>query len=331
LGDNNVTLAANEAAYAYNHLGGNLYAIEFGNEPDIYHQFGLRSPGYDFTDYEQDWLRYFSAVRAQVPGAAFSGPGNSYNTEYLVSFAENEHQNAKMLDSHYYLAGPASSPSINLQTILNPPGYLVNYLQRISNESQKFNLPYRITETNNIYGGGKSGVSDVFASALWALDVMWTIAENGGQGINFHGGRSLFYSPIANENGVVTASHEYYAMLAFKYGATGTSVIPAAITNGQYNCSVHAATNGSVTSLTLINKERNTDISFTVNLTNKAGTIKVARLKAPDITAVTGTTFAGSAVQTDGTFTPKDEEHTVNSKSFVIVVPAASAVVILAE
>jgi hypothetical protein len=45
-----------------------------------------------------------------------------------------------------------------------------------------------MTEGNTCYRGGKPGVSDVFAAALWAADYSLLLADNNYSGINLHGG-----------------------------------------------------------------------------------------------------------------------------------------------
>ena len=192
MGYNNSAVAANEALYVRNSLNTNLYALQSGNEPDVYHLFGLRGPNYSTDDYLNDYQAYKAAILKVAPDVSFAGPGPAYNTDFIPAFAEGDISNVKLLDAHSYITGPASDPTIDLNTILNSGANwkLANILNVISGESAKHHLPYRITECNSIYGGGKKGVSDVFGSALWALDFMWTIANNGGQGVNFHGGNA---------------------------------------------------------------------------------------------------------------------------------------------
>jgi hypothetical protein len=339
LGNDNEYAAANEAQYVNNSLGSSLYALQAGNEPDIYSDYGLRGPGYTYDDYQGDWLSYFTAVNSILPHVPFAGPDVADNIAYVTLFAENENKNVRLIDAHYYLTGPATSSSITWQTLLAANTTLPDYLQLINTASSKYQLPYRITESNNVYGGGKHGVSDVFASALWALDLMWTIAENNGQGINFHGGTGLYYSPIIIKNGVITAMPEYYAMLAFKYGSTGGTIIPAVINNPTsnntptYNCSAYASANTDNTwSITLINKEENENIPFTINSSKIASSIQVVRLNAPAVTSGAGTKFAGSAVNSDGTFNPAiTERYSINKDSFTVTVPAGSAAVVTVQ
>jgi hypothetical protein len=163
---------------------------------------------------------------------------------------------------------------------------------------------------------------------------MWTVAENHGQGINFHGGGMRFaYTPIVGEDGVYKARPEYYAMLAFKYASADGAIIPATIVNPRdyNNCSVYAVNGPNGTySVTLINKETTKNFQFIIHLTKTASAIKVLRLMAPAIDSTTGTTFGGSAVAADGTFAETTtEQSTVNGKSFVLTVPAGSAAVVV--
>jgi hypothetical protein len=332
LGSNNPVNASNEAKFVHKSIGDNLYAFQSGNEPDVYF-LGPRPKKYNYDNYQQEWATYFSAIRKEVPGAAFAGPDvTPYNAGWITSFAQNEDKNIKLIDGHYYAAGPASDPSINYQTILAPDNKLPAYLGTLHTAASQHGLHFRISECNSIFGGGKHGVSDVFASALWALDFMWEVAEYKGEGVNFHGGRSFFvYSPIAAENGTFTARPLYYGMLAFKYGAVGQAIIPVKYTRAGYNISAHACVSADSTyTITLINKEVKSSFSFVIQLEKTATNVRVARLTAQAITSVDGITFANSAVNTDGGFKPAiTEQYPINQNSFIVNVPAGSAAIVM--
>ncbi len=335
LGNNDAAAAADEASYVSNSLQDNLYALQSGNEPDVFN-LRLRPKTYNYDQFQKDWINYFYNVKKQTPRVRFAGPDvDPFDPDWLNSFAANEHNNVRLIDGHYYNTGPASNPSITYHNILKPNLKLDGYLLQLNNISSKYHLPYRISECNSVFGGGKPGVSDVFASALWALDFMWTVAENNGQGVNFHGGTPFFvYTPITVDNGVVIARPEYYAMLAFK-DAVGGAIIPATIIDPRdyNNCSAYACANSDNSySITLINKEDKKDFSFTMQLSKTAASIKVARLTAPTITSATGVTFDGTSVNTDGTFTPETtEQRVINGKIFTVNVPAGSAAVITVQ
>ena len=329
LGSNNVNASANEALYVYNSIGSNLYAMQFGNEANYFTANRLRNYDYGFNNYLVDWRAYYAAVRAVAPQLSFAGPDVVNSPDWIRSFADNENSEVKLIDGHYYITGPATDPSITYKNLLSDYA-LSPYIQSIKDASSKYGLPFRITECNNIWGGGKAGVSDIFASALWALNFMWTVAEYNAQGINFHDGQGIIYSPLTMANGVAVVHPEYYAMLAFKYGSTGGTIVPATVTAQGNNCNAYACVNpdGSY-SVTLINREEIKNLNFNIQLSQSASTIQVARLTAPSITATTGVTFAGSAVKTDGTFEAGTIEHyTINQKYFTVSMPANSAAVV---
>jgi hypothetical protein len=329
LADNNINKAVNESLYVHNSLNGNLYAFQSGNEPDVFN-LGARPSTYNYNSYKEEWEDYLYAVRNLLPLDDFAGPDVAYNTDWYTSFTESEHSKVKLLDGHRYLTGPASSTSITYHTILEYSVGLSIYLQPLKNEAAKYGVPYRITECNSIYGGGKPGVSDVFAATLYSLDFMWAVAANKSEGVNFHGGNGLCYSPVLMQaNNVYAAGPVYYAMLAFKYGSTGGAMLPTTTTNSSY-CTAYSVVNPDNTyTVTLINKDYKTDYAFNLQLSKTASSVQIARLTAPSITSTTGITFADVSVNAGGAFNPgSKEEYTVNATKFVINVPAGSAAVV---
>jgi hypothetical protein len=328
LGHDNISASVDESAYLYQQLGASLYALQIGNEPD-YFTLGYRPPTYNVRDYEGEWNANFAPIKAQVPQAQFAGPDISDVLSWAQTFAADNGKNVTLLDAHYYNDGPATDASINCQTILSTDFTLLPYLQTLNESATLAGLNYRITETNSIWGGGKPGVSDAFAGTLWALDLMWTVAANNGQGVNFHGGE-LNYTPITvSSTGQCTANAVYYAMLAFKYGATGGVMIPVDAGTKNYNYNAYACKTSAGYMLTIINKEQQQNISLAVSTGKTIATVNIMRLAAPSVNSTTGITFAGAAVKSDGSFAPVSTENTKpNNNSFVITIPAASAVVV---
>lgn len=323
--------AANEAAYVTNSLQNNLLALQFGNEPDGYHSWNpVRASTYGEADYETEWNNYFKAVHSRIPSAPLAGPDVAYQSSWVASFANNESKNIKLLSSHYYQNGPSGSPGINISWLFTPIPQYPNYFTVINGASISSGLPWRITECNSINNGGQAGVSDVFASALWGLDFMWNVAENGGSGVNFHGGTGGAYSPIVNSGGVAVPRPLYYAFLAFKYGAVGGTVLPTTLGVSKYSVSGHACILNGAPAITLINKETTQSITFNVQVTNKYTTIHIARLSAPSISSTTGISFCNNIVSSNGAFAVgSTEDHSIGSaNTFLVAVPAASAAVI---
>jgi len=335
MSNNDQGAARDEATYAANALGSRLYAFQAGNEPDMFGREGLRPSTYDVYTYSKDWDGYYSCIKKQLPQAQFAGPDVANNTEWVNLFVKDESTNLNMLDAHFYATGPATASYITKADILSPSFGLAAYLDNLNNQSSQYKIPYRITECNSIWGGGKPGVSDTFAATLWALDFMWQVATKNGQGINFHGGTlrkaNLYYSPILNMNGKFAAMPEYYAMLAFRYASAGSKIIPAPINDDTIaNCSAYACVDSEGNyNVTLINKEMDKDVEFTLNVGKSAGLARIWRLTAPSLDDKSDVKFAGSSVNDDGTFVPgAGESKAVSQGSLVIKMPAGSAAVV---
>lgn len=328
LGNNDVAAASNEAVYAANSLKNNLYCLQFGNEPDVFNLYTYRPRSYNYDGFKADWEAYYSAIRAKLPNVELAGPDVAYNGDWIRSFAADEGSRVKLISGHHYNSGPASNANIDYKKILAPNYIFANFLQSLNTAANKSRIPFRITECNSVYGGGKPGVSNIFAASIWALDMMWQVAASNGEGVNFHGGDGLFYSPVSTNNG--TLGPVYYAMLAFKYGSKNGVMIPATLTgNKDIKCNSYGAANSDGTySLTLINKDER-DVSFLVNLTRSAATAKIERLLAPAITSLDDFSFSGTKVAADGTFSPLSAEQvTVSDRKFVVNVKAGSAAVV---
>ncbi|MEC5142445.1 hypothetical protein [Chitinophaga sp. 212800010-3] len=324
-----INRAAAEVNYLNNQTGAHISYWQSGNEPDLFSRNGHRPATYQYGDYQLQWELYYKAVKTVCPSCAFAGPDVAYNTKWVANFSAAESQHISLLDGHYYRTGPASDSNITYKTILAADTKLPGYLDALNNSAKAHQLTYRISECNSVYSGGRKGVSDVFAAALWTLDFMWTAAGHNCQGVNFHGGQGGAYTPIAMTNGVPVARPEYYALLAFHSGAVG-NLIPADVNTGQLNASVYACKDGGTEYVTLINKEEQQSIAITIQPGMKAQSAQVLPLSAPGLTSSSGVTFAGSQPDATGNFTPgPGTSYTPSNGNFVINIPAGSAAVVI--
>ena len=197
---------------------------------------------YTYAQFLSEWQALAGAITNAVPGWAITnagngwtltGPASAYNTSgYTVPFAKNETGVVSMVTQHYYRANGQSTNS-TLALLLQPDHESARHReQRSSRPPTAANLPlgFRMAECGSFYNGGAPNVSDAYGTALWTLDFMFTIALNGGQGLNFHGGGDgTGYTPIAdNGNAVVQARPEFYGLKMFSLVSQG-SAIPATV------------------------------------------------------------------------------------------------------
>ena len=243
---------------------GKLLAFEIGNEPDLFpRREGHRRAGYGYEDYLREYRAWRDALRKAIPDIAFAGPDAAVATEWVTRFAADEGKDVKLLTHHYYREG--QNPTSSIDKLLHPDPKLGPILEKLKAASESCEAPYRICETNSFSGGGKPGVSDTLAAALWVLDFMFILASSGCAGVNMETGvnqRGFIssYSPIGDdEQGHYWAAPEYYGMLAFAQCGMGR-IIGSTVDAGSRNIVAHATrADQDRTVVTLINKEAASD------------------------------------------------------------------------
>ena len=247
--------AAAEADAVDDILGHRLIAFQIGNEPDSFRN-RYRPASYSPADYLEEWNGFRTAILAKVPEAKFAGPDISNKIPYFTAFAAEapQHPDVILLTSHYYAMGPASSPKSTLEKLLDPNPKLVSDLTTIMSAAHAAHLPYRMSEGNSCWDGGKPGVSDTLASALWCADMMLQFAQAGACGVNLHGGGNGFYTPIAGSPSAgFTKRPEYYG-IQFAQQLAGSTFLRTSLSGASPRLTAYAFRNSHRRSLVVINK-----------------------------------------------------------------------------
>lgn len=325
LGTNTPERAADEAAFVAKTLGDKLEYFQIGNEPDLL-AYRFRDPKTWSADhYYDDWLALANAVRARVPRARFGLPDTAGKPEWYAAvvtrlLATPNPPDVACLTHHYYFSGPPSNPAVNIQHLLQPDPRVLTLAHDITAAAQKLSagqhrtVPYRMTEGNTCFRGGKPGVSDVFAAALWSADYLLLLASLGYAGVNLHGGDGQM---VANSLGgklpgddIVLAEHgnpadhphPYYTPVAHigdkyllepvAYGMqfaghfAGAHMISVDFNPGTVNATAYAAKRpDGKTLLAVINK----DASQPLHLPAMNSLGVVAKLSGPSLNARTAT------------------------------------------
>jgi hypothetical protein len=313
-----------------------LIAFEIGNEPDLFSaQQRHRSLGYTYDAYLREYRAFRDAIRKAIPHAQFAGPDAAIQTDWVVNFARDEGNDTKLLTQHYYREGQSASSTA--EKLLHPDPKLAPMLEKLRRASESSQVPYRICETNSFSGGGKPGVSDTFASALWVLDFMFTLAAAGCAGVNMETGLNQLgfissYSPIGeDEHGNCWAAPEYYGMLAFAQAGIGR-IIGCEIDAGEQSIRAYATQPAPERLvLVVINKEPafHAEILVDTRAFKPFRAASVCRLLASSLESKSGITLGGREVSDIrvGT-TGKSEEIEISNNRLQVRVPAASAAVI---
>lgn len=236
MGTNTPARADEEAAFVAETLGKRLQYFQIGNEADLFDRH-LRDPKtWSAKTYLAEWLTLARAIAARVPAAQFGMPDVASNVSWLTEIADqwSSIQNpphVTTLTHHYYFGGPATNPEVNIPNLLKPATMqkVQNTANVASAAANKIGARVRMTEGNTCYRGGKPGVSDVFAAALWAADYSLLLADNNYSGVNLHGGTGksvansvggflpgdqLLQAQGASPEQIATHPHPFYTPIA---------------------------------------------------------------------------------------------------------------------
>jgi hypothetical protein len=311
-----------------------LFAFEIGNEPDLFpHNQVHRKSGYDYDDYLREYRKFRDALQKEIPGIPLAGPDVAVATAWATRFARDEGNDIRLLTHHYYREG--QNPTSNIDKLLHPDPKLLPILRELGAASKSCGVPYRICETNSFSGGGKPGVSDTFASALWVLDFMYKLASAGCAGVNMETGLNQLgfissYSPIGDdEHGRYVATPEFYGMLAFARSGTGELIV-SRLEASNTNLEAYATKQGNdQITLTLINKEPAYDAVVGVEGVSHFRRGTALRLSAPSLESKTGVFLGGAVVNPEGAWHPTQPEQIQASEGKLRVrLPAASAAIV---
>lgn len=313
---NSPTNCAAEAAYVARAIGPHLLGFEIGNECDLYAGNGIRSSSFTYSDFVSQWQALAGAITNTVPGWAITNAGNGWTltgpasagntTGYTIPFATNEEGVISLLTQHYYRAN-GQSPSSTIAFLLQPDTSLPGTVSSLVAAATRANLPlgFRMDECGSYYNGGAPNVSDAYGAGLWALDFMFILAENGCQGINFHGGGDgTGYTPIAdNGTSVVEARPEFYAEKMFSLAEPG-SVIPAVITlSSNINFTAYGIRRpDGAMSVLLNNKDTNNGAQVSINLGANVTAAQAIELTGTNLNSTNAYTLGGATINPNGSW-----------------------------
>jgi hypothetical protein len=344
LGDDRLDNAVEEARAVARIMGNRLIAFEVGNEPDLFGRAGHRPADYNYDAWLRDYRRYKAAIRAVLPHVPFAGPDLAGAAEWMEKFARDEPDIA-LLTAHHYITGQAN-PAATIDTMLANNTKYDPALQRFQVAAKAAGKPWRMCETASFSGGGRDGVSNTYAAALWALDYLLVLASYGCAGVNMetgvnHLGWISNYTPIGDDlKGHYGAAPEYYGLLAFAQMPFG-GIRPYAVQANGINLTAWSVLDirKGERAVAIINKDAKQDADVTVkgidmagpdikpNMAMKSG--RVMRLTGPALNARDGVMLGGAAVAADGSWTgAKHEPVKVANGSATLHVPAASAALV---
>lgn len=354
--------AADEAAYVAQKIGDRLEFFQIGNEPDLYIKASnsTRPPAWSFTDYVREWSGFAEAIVARVPNARFGGPDVAASSDWVTQFSEEVPTSIAprlvALTGHYYAEGPPDDPHVTIEQLLGGNPKIAVETKAIVASAKQHARIYRMTEGNSCYRGGKPGMSDAFAAALWAGDYMLELASLGCAAVNLHGGSSAyltaglgdhtpgmevaktpqavhagFYSPIQSEPGREPKAMPvfYGMMLANQF--IGHTLLRAESDLKGTNLTAYAARREQSVKVALFNKDEHAGALLSIRSEHLVSTAAAWRLQAPSLDSTNGVSLAGAEIQDHAQWNPHAEVLEVRNGVTHLIVPAGSAALLFLD
>ena len=228
-------LAVAHAQAASRVLGGwpLIESIEVGNEVDLFYQDGIRNKSYAYADYKGEFAVYAGALNTILPapriqGATWCHPAWAPNwTDYVTSFGPAVFSS---LSYHRYAESSCAGHSPTMAALMADAASagIAEFLAPLARTAAAARIPFFVGEGNSISCGGAYNLSDVGASALWALDTLFNVAAVGVERWNFHGGPDGAYAAVAYDDITVDMPDVrpmYYGLRAFAEATASNSVL----------------------------------------------------------------------------------------------------------
>ena len=309
----NPLAAAREALAARRALRGWLAGIELGNEPDAYARHHLRSSPWTFSRYGTQIAAYRRAIEKVAPGIAFVGPdvsGSHVFEDWGRRAAISERP--ALLTGHHYPLGCHTLPPATIARLLSPGIRRAEdaSLHRYMAVSRASGIRFRLDEANTVSCGGKAGVSNTFASTLWAVDYIARAMAAGAAGVNLQGNPANChgYTPVCATTpqkvaeGDLTAQPEWYALLLSK-ALVGDHPVRVRASPSPANVDVIASLSARRELHMVIVDDDPPGARpalVTLHVGRRFGSAVVLSLTAPSPAATAGVLLGGRAVDGDG-------------------------------
>ncbi len=333
-----------------------IIAFEVGNEPDIYSRpdwraviagsrFDGRSPAgpalpdaLTAPDYARDFSGYARALAQVAPHLMLAGPALAnpiHHQRWITTLIDGARRSLGLVTIHRYpytgCAGRRGTRSYaTIGRVLSPAAStgMAAAIQPLVDDAHDAGLPLRLTELNSVNCGGRPGVSDAFATALWAPDALFALLRAGVDGVNLHVRADSVNAPFALSAAGLQARPLLYGLILFARAlgpraqlVTVRSHAPRAVNLGAWAVRVGRDT----LHIVLIDKGRRS-ARVSLRLPAHAGA-RVERLLAPSVRSQTGVTLGGRELAADGRWQGLPERQTLSARggTYVIDVRSMSA------
>ncbi len=334
---------------------GSVVGFEVGNEPDLYDRdlwtvaidgtrFPLGALPQRITprDYATGYRTYARALARVAPHVPVYGPALALpdvDRRWISTLLARPHPHLAGITVHAYpysacaRVGSPAYPTVAKLLSRQASADLATAVAPAVRLARAARLPLRLTEFNSVTCGGVAGVSNTFATALWAPDALFTLARAGAVSADLHVRAFSVNSPFRFHRGRVFARPLLYGLVLFTRmlghdphlvrvrlrAPAGSRLTAWAVTHGTRSASV-----------LLLNKGPRS-LTVRIRLPDRsAGTATVQRLLAPSARSTRHVTLAGQHLSRRARWVGRPVVQSVPARdgSYIITVRHTSAALV---
>jgi hypothetical protein len=331
---------------------GSILGFEVGNEPDLYVWKGwvtkLKGKGFDLArlprhytaaDYAADYGRFARAVRGAVPGVPMLAPALGdpiTGLKWVSTLLAAPHPGLRIVTVHRYpfsaCAHPGDRTWPTIAKLMSKRATLETgaALPPAVALARRAGLPERLTEINSVTCGGVPGVSNSFATALWAPDALFSVVRSGVRAVNLEARVYSINAPFGWRHDTMHARPLLYGLILFKRMLGPDSrLVPVRLSGARAHTArltAWAVRSRPDALKVLLTNDGPTPLRVALRLP-ATGPGSVQRLLARSPSATSGVTLDGQ--QLDGQVhwhgRPTAETVTPSSGRYLVMVPRQSA------
>jgi hypothetical protein len=333
---------------------GSVTALEIGNEPDIYDRAAWRRitagrgaphlpARVTAVGYARAFAAYARALARVAPGMPLLAPALAEpqkNFGWVSRLLHSPHPGLMGITAHRYpysacaRPGAPTFPTVPRVLSENATAGMGRTALKVEHISDRAGLPLWLTEINSVTCGGTRGVSDTFATALWAPDALLELVRAGAESASVHVRADAINMAFSLTRHGLIAHPLFYGMVLFaRTLGPGARLVPVHLTApGALHLKAWAVrVDGGIIHVLLIDKgPRPARIRLNLPL---AGPATIERLSAPQVTSTMHVALAGRHLGPAGSWVGARRTETVTpgSSGYLVSLPGYSAALVSAR
>jgi hypothetical protein len=270
----------------------------------------------------RDFRAYVAALDEVAPQVMVAGPALAnplHHGRWVRTLIDGAHRSLGLVTVHRYPytgcpGKRATRAYATIGRLLSPAASagMAAGLRSLVDTAHDAGLPLRLTELNSVNCGGRPGVSDAFATALWAPDALFSLLRAGVDGVNLHVRAAAVNAPFALGPAGLQARPLLYGLILFArtLGPDAQLVRIGSRLSRPADVTAWAVRvgRGALHILLIDKSHRSERASLRLPATGPAA---VQRLLAPSATARSGVTLGGQALDAGALWQGVPEQDSV--------------------